>query len=97
MVIDTVITSLDQVAPQWLSTRLKGRGYLTSGKVIEVEQKGVVSNNSASAYLAIRYSAGADRKGAPDRLFIKVANLEAPFNEVEFQFYTVVAAAMQAD
>ncbi len=96
MEIDEVITSLEQVTLKWLTTRLKERGYLESGKVIEVEQKAIASHNSTSAHLAIRYSAGADPKNAPDRLFVKVANPEAPFNKVEFQFYTVVAAGMQA-
>jgi hypothetical protein len=91
-----VISSLDQVTADWLTGRLAAKGYLPAGRVIGVERERVFSHNAISAQLRLAYSDDAGKGQAPERLFVKIARPDAPWNEVEYSFYVVVAAAMRA-
>jgi hypothetical protein len=90
------ITSLKQVTPEWLTGRLWENGILSVGRVTSVVQTRIFSNNADSAQLTLCYSADAESHNAPDRLFVKVARPDSPWNHVEHRFYTLVASEMQA-
>lgn len=95
------LTRLEELAPEWLTERLRHNGFLSSGRVAHIVQTQVFSNNASSACLALTYAAGEHDDGrdnleaGPLRLFVKVARPEFAWNHKEFQFYTEVAAEMQ--
>jgi hypothetical protein len=91
------VGSLEEVTADWLSGRLRSADCLPAGRVAHVEQMQVFSHNAMSARLALSYTDNAEVANAPARLFVKIARPDAPWNEVEFLFYTRVAAAMRAE
>ncbi len=87
---NTVITSLDQVTPAWLTAVLAARGALTRGAVEAVEWDTGRGNWSSNARLRVRYSTEA--QGAqPERLFLKLVQADLgdeSFSDSEATYYT---------
>jgi len=87
---DKVITRIDQVTPEWLTSVLASRGALTHGAVAAFDVDTGRGNWSTSASLKVRYVDGS--QGAlPQRLFLKMVNvdLEAEsFGPSEVTYYT---------
>ncbi len=74
-----VVTSLEQVTPQWLTAVLSRSGALTRGAVA-----------STNARLHVTYGAGA-QGSLPERLFLKMVDAnddEEPFDDSEVTYYT---------
>lgn len=87
---DKVITSLDQVTSEWLTSVLRRSGALTRGAVASFDVGAGRGNWSANARLALTYTAGA--QGAlPRRLFLKMVETEEDgesFGDSEVTYYT---------
>jgi hypothetical protein len=88
---NNVITNIDQVSTQWLTSVLTKRGALTTGTVESFELGTGQGNWSTSANLLVAYSD--DAKGQlPKRLFLKMVNTDTGdgefFTDSEVNFYT---------
>lgn len=66
------ITELEQVNPDWLTRTLHEKGYLPFGRVGEVRQERIYSNNAFAASLRLSCSEETPQS-APGRLFVKIA------------------------
>lgn len=82
-----VLTSFEQVTPEWLTGVLRACGALTQGDVISIEKKVAETNTAQVAQLQIAYSEGTPET-APARLFLKFADRRR-----EVDFYSVIAPA----
>lgn len=86
-----VITNLNQVTPEWLSSVLLDSGALTSGAVVTLDAVAGEGNWSSSGTLRLRYSedAGGER---PQHLFLKMVNTDTGdgefFGPSEVTYYT---------
>lgn len=87
---DKVITSPDQVTPEWLTYVLRRSGALTRGAVAWFDLGAGQGNWSTSARLALTYTA--DAQGAlPRRLFLKIVDAaqdDESFDDSEVTYYT---------
>jgi hypothetical protein len=88
---NTVITSVEQATPEWLTAVLSTSGALSAGTVIAVELDAGDGNWSHNARLRLRYSADA----AGDRLtslFLKMVRVDLDddesFSDSEVHYYT---------
>ncbi len=89
--LDTVITDLDQVTPEWLTAVLSRDGALLRGKVAAFETNAGGGNWSSNATLRLRYSD--DAQGAlPEKLFLKMVDTDLGdgeyFGASEVDYYT---------
>ena len=77
---DTVITSVEQATPEWLTAALSTSGALSAGTVIAVDLDAGHGNWSTNARLRPRYSADAagDR---PTSLFLKMVSTDLDDDE----------------
>lgn len=98
--MENVITTPEQVTPEWLTSALRKGGFLMRGKVINVKNKLTKTLVvSVVSHLEIGYSADAPAS-APSKLFLKVSrpNLSpAVFSELnskEVEFYHTIAREM---
>ena len=88
---NTVITSVEQATPEWLTAALSTSGALSAGTVIAVDLDAGHGNWSNNARLRPRYSADAagDR---PLSLFLKMVRTdlddEESFSDSEVRYYT---------
>lgn len=87
---DAVITSVDQVTPEWLTAALTSSGALAAGSVAGVEPAAGIGNWSSNAILRVHYSV--DAKGArPASLFLKMVSTDTGddefFGESEVAYY----------
>lgn len=88
---DTVITSIDQVSTEWLTSVLEKSGALTDGRVASYEPGTGQGNWSTSANLLVKYTDNA--KGpCPTRLFLKMVDTDLgdgeTFGDSEVMYYT---------
>ena len=88
---NAVITNIDQVSTEWLTSVLKESGALTYGKVGSFELGTGQGNWSASANLLVKYTDNA--KGlCPKRLFLKMVDTDLgdgeTFGDSEVTYYT---------
>jgi hypothetical protein len=87
---DKVITHIDQVTTEWLTSVLSNSGALTDGKVAAFDTDAGRGNWSTSARLDVRYVDGS--QGAlPRRLFLKMVNADLEdesFGPSEVTYYT---------
>ena len=87
---DEVITSLEQVTPEWLTGVLANSGVLTRGSVTTCDVETGGGNWSKHAKLALRYAEGS--QGAlPQRLFLKMVKTDwgdGAFGPSEVTYYT---------
>lgn len=87
---DKVITSMDQITAEWLTSVLLSSGALTSGEVEAFDVDRGQGNWSTSASLNVRYVRGS--QGAmPQRLFLKMVNTDLEdefFGSSEVLYYT---------
>jgi ecdysteroid kinase len=85
-----VITGIDQVTAEWLTSVLSKSGALTHGVVKAFDVNTGRGNWSTSARLAVRYAEGS--QGArPQRLFLKMVNADLDdefFGASEVTYYT---------
>jgi hypothetical protein len=87
----TVITSVEQATPEWLTTALSTTGALSAGSVLAVELDARHRTWSTNARLRPRYSADAagDR---PTSLFLKMVRTDLDdgesFGDSEVSYYT---------
>ncbi len=87
---DEVITSLDQVTAEWLTSVLTRSGALETGAVEAFDVETRQRELSANAKLKVRYADGS-RGDMPRRLFLKMVNadMEAEFfGPSEVNYYT---------
>jgi len=88
---DTVITHIDQVTADWLTSVLAARGALTSGAVASFELGRGQGNWSTNAALTVKYTAES-RGSLPQRLFLKMVNTDLDddesFGDSEVTYYT---------
>ncbi|MCB0257001.1 MAG: hypothetical protein KDI55_25055 [Anaerolineae bacterium] len=87
-----VITSIDQITPEWLTAILhRSGGALTSGAVAAFDVSAGRGNWSTSGTLQMRYSADAAGE-QPERLFLKMVNTDLDddefFGPSEVHYYT---------
>ena len=91
-----VITSTEQITPEWLTQRLHEKGGLSHGRVTKVEAKSFpMPYASVISFLNVNYSDDAP-KSAPRRLFLK-RSLHECFDDwaiKEVFFYNVIANMM---
>ncbi|HYN89500.1 MAG TPA: phosphotransferase [Ardenticatenaceae bacterium] len=78
-----MITSLEQVTPEWLTGVLRDVGVLGPGRVIAAEQRGNDAFNSTIGHFTLRYSDDAPR-GAPRALMLKLNRDHDGASEVGF-------------
>lgn len=90
MVTDNVITSIDQVSNEWLTSVLRKNGALTHGQVASLEFGTGQGNWSTSANIFVTYTDAA--KGSlPKRLFLKMVNTDLDdesFDDSEVNYYS---------
>ena len=88
---DTVITSVEQATPEWLTTALSTSGALSAGTVIAVGVDAGHGNWSTNARLRPRYSADAVGD-LPSSLFLKIVRTDLDddesFGDSEVGYYT---------
>lgn len=88
---DTVVTSLEQVTPAWLTTVLSRSGALTRGDVTAFEVDAGRGNWSTSGTLRLCYSPDAQGE-RPARLFLKLVDTDTGdgefFGPSEVAYYT---------
>jgi hypothetical protein len=87
---DRVITSVNQVTVEWLTSVLSESGALTSGAVTTFEVTPGQGNWSTSARLNVRYVNGSHGT-LPQRLFLKMVNVDLgdeSFGPSEVAYYT---------
>jgi len=85
-----IITHMDQVAPQWLTSVLRRSGALIRGAVAGFDAGDGQGNWSTSASLTLQYSAEAQGE-LPERLFLKMVNTDLDdesFSDSEVTYYT---------
>ena len=92
-----IITMPDQVTPEWLTEKLRQKGYLAGGKVVSVrETKAKNRFVTSSHYLRVAYDL-AGETGLPEELFMKIykpgLNQEL-IGHKEVQFYNLFPAIM---
>ena len=97
-----VITSAEQVTPEWLAGILRARQCPSSGKGIPVQEvtcsRHIATWFADISFLEVGYS-GRDPRSAPNRLCLKISrpNLgpaDLLYGKKEVQFYNTVAVAM---
>lgn len=76
--MEDVLTHLDQVTPEWLTTVLRTKGYLPAGYVQSIAMQPGETSISLTAHLEITYSDDVPVT-APRRLFVKVSKPELPY------------------
>jgi hypothetical protein len=85
-----VITNIDQVTPDWLTSILSDSGGLINGSVSTFDVEIGEGNWSTGARLTVRYASGS--QGAlPRRLFLKMVNADLEdefFGQSEVTYYT---------
>jgi hypothetical protein len=84
-----VITDLEQVTVEWLTSVLSNSAALTHGAVAAFDVDTGRGNWSANASLRLRYAAGS-RGALPQRLFLKIVNADLEgefFGESEVTYY----------
>lgn len=86
-----VITSLDRVTTDWLTSRLAQSGALTRGAVQSFDLGAGQGNWSANANLRLTYTGGA-QGSLPQRLFLKMVDTDTGdgefFTDSEVAYYT---------
>ena len=87
-------TKISQLAPEWLTARLKESGFLYSGEVVTISQR----SNRATLFariwhLEIDYSSDTPLS-APRNLFVKLSRPDKPANNREVAFYQNIESAM---
>ena len=85
-----VITTPDQVTPEWLTAVLATSGALVSGSVIAFDVDAGRGNWSSNAIIHVRYSDGAQGQ-RPPRLFLKMVETDLDdesFGASEVTYYT---------
>jgi hypothetical protein len=91
IMLDKVITNIDQVSNEWLSTVLANSGALTGGAVDSIEIGRGHGNWSTSASLQVKYTHEAQGL-MPERLFLKMVDTDAgdgeSFDDSEVTYYT---------
>jgi thiamine kinase-like enzyme len=90
-----LITDLEQVTPEWLTTVLQEQGSLEQGIVVAVETSSQSLKTSTVSQLKISYSDDAPAS-APGRLFFKLSDPDIRSNlysshAKEVEFYTKIA------
>lgn len=87
----SVITSVDQLTPEWLNATLRASGALVSGSVSEVQADAGTSNWATNARLRLQYSADATGD-CPASLFVKMVKIaeddDESFSDSEVTYYT---------
>lgn len=100
--MDTPITAMEQVSPEWLTRVLQQQGVLPHGQVTAVHKspQATPSITSLIARFTVSYSDNAPPL-APARLFLKIskpgfdAAVSARVGKAEVEFYTTVINAMR--
>ncbi len=89
--IDEIITSIDQITPDWLTSALARSGALTRGAVSAIEIGTDNGNWSSNARLSVRYTPNSSGR-LPRRLFLKMVDTDLGdgefFGDSEVTYYT---------
>ena len=85
------LNSIDEINPAWLTRVLSDGGYLTRGRVSEIQNRSHKSNWASNALLRVSYSADALGE-KPTKLFFKLCNPGlGTFGDWEIIYYAIVA------
>ena len=89
------LDSVDEITPEWLTRVLMEGGFLTRGRVSEVQNRSHKSNWASNAILRLRYSENAQGE-QPTKLFFKLCNPgSGTFGDSEIVYYSIVAAEIR--
>ena len=96
-----MLTSLDQVTPEWLTRALRRNGHLDQGTVVAVQprRQGSLTQGGPGFHpdhrLEVTYSVDAPA-AAPTRLYLKADNgsIHKQAGKREVEFYKAIANAM---
>jgi len=98
--MENVVTTSEQVTPEWLTSVLRKNGFLKRGKVINVRDKLTKTLVvSVVSRLEVDYSANAS-VSAPSKLFLKISRpnlsqaISSELNSQEVKFYRTIAPEM---
>lgn len=92
--MNTVLRSIDQLTPEWLTYTLHQHGTLKDGSVVAFRQIDTRHMASLNFFLEIQYSSDVSDT-VPRKLFLKLARPERlPLNDAEVIYYTHIAVQM---
>ncbi len=90
----TVLHTLEELTPDWLTNTLREKGVLEYGSVIRVKSKRTTHQSSLNYFLNVKYGDDAP-KTAPKTLFLKLSRPERlPLTASEVEYYTKILAQM---
>ena len=90
----TVLYSIEDLTPDWLTDVLRENGVLADGHVTEVKESSTNHQSSLNYFLNVTYSPDAP-SSAPKTLFLKLSNPERlPLTADEVEYYTKIIAQM---
>ncbi len=94
--MSTVITSIDQLTPSWLTDLLQAQGYLREERVLSIQKQWSWTSTSSFIYLlGVKYT-GSRSPQAPARLFLKLSKPDPHFDgQHEVVFYQHIAPRME--
>jgi len=104
-----VITKIEQLTPEWLTSIFKNKGYLSQGRVTKIIKKNKIDGkNSNIHFLEIIFSNDAQTEPTPPKVVVRIPKTNrpstTPFNRKSLQdvmgkheakFYTIVAEMMK--
>ncbi len=86
----TVLYSIDELTPDWLTDILRANGELKSGHVTDIQETSNSHQASLNYFLSIIYSPDAS-PSAPKTLFLKLSRPERlPLTASEVEYYTKI-------
>jgi hypothetical protein len=97
---NTVITNIEQLTPEWLTSIFRNKGYLSQGQVTKINKKKSQETNSSFVhFLEINFSADAQMEPSSLEIVVKIPKLTYLPNyfvgKHEVKFYNIVAEFMK--
>jgi hypothetical protein len=82
--MNTLITSIDQVTPQWLTTRLRVNGHLDQGEVKEIRVEFSTPSFATGTIARFHATYTPDAPALPGTFFLKIAEPDTSIGELRF-------------
>jgi len=90
-----VITDIEQLTPEWMTSILKNKGYLSNGKVTKIIKKNTRETLTAGVYfLELKFSNDAQTKPASPEIVVKISKPNDNKGKHEVNYYNFVAEDM---
>ena len=90
-----VITDIEQLTPEWMTSILKNKGYLSNGKVTKIIKKNTRETLTAGVYfLELKFSNDAQTKPASPEIVVKISKPNDIKGRNEVKYYNFVAEMM---